>query len=149
MLYYKHGDLLTSDCDVILHQTNCFSITGSGIAKSIKMQFPEAYIADFKSTMTPEEKLGNFTVGYSSGKYIYNIYGQYNINLNSDEKDYSALYSGLDKAFAHIKENLGDVKIGAPYRMACGLAGGDWKIVKRIFRVLCELHDISLHIYKL
>lgn len=31
-----HGDLLTSDCDLVIHCCNCFHTMGAGIAKSIK-----------------------------------------------------------------------------------------------------------------
>jgi O-acetyl-ADP-ribose deacetylase (regulator of RNase III) len=32
--------------DVIVHGCNCFCAMGKGIARSIKLEFPEAYAAD-------------------------------------------------------------------------------------------------------
>jgi len=40
-------------------------------------------------------------------------------------------------------------KVGVPYKMGCGLAGGDWDIVLKILNRQSEKHDVDIYIYKL
>jgi len=57
------GDLLAlalqGQFDVIVHGCNCFCTMGAGIAKTIKKQFPEAYVADQNTQPADHTKLGS------------------------------------------------------------------------------------------
>ena len=59
------GDLLAyaldGTFDVIVHGCNCYCTMGAGIAKSIKIQFPEACAADCTTTRGDKDKLGSYT----------------------------------------------------------------------------------------
>ena len=63
------GDLiqlaLEGRFDAIIHGCNCQCVMGAGIAKSIRVNFPEAYEADLTTkSIKPEVKLGTFTYGH-------------------------------------------------------------------------------------
>ena len=151
MLYNKKGDLLDSDCTVIMHQANCFKTMGAGIAKSIAEKYPEAYLADKSLPLSPAQRLGRFSYAKAKdGKTIVNLYGQYGcgkgIQTNYDKLE-SAIYQFFTKARKDSSVNL--EKVGVPYKIGCGLAGGDWDIVKSILSRQSELHKITIYIYEL
>ncbi len=59
------GDLLwlgrSGIFDVIIHGCNCFNTMGAGIARTVKIQFPEAYLVDLTAERGTMEKLGTYT----------------------------------------------------------------------------------------
>ena len=48
--------------DVIVHGCNCMCRMGAGIAKQIKEDFPEAWVADQNTKLGDESKLGSYCV---------------------------------------------------------------------------------------
>ena len=137
------GDLLEyakiKQFDVIVHGANCFCTMGSGIAKQIKEQFPEAYEADCKTTKGDILKLGSYT--YRKARHydfiIVNGYTQYNYGTDSPKADYEAITLVMRKINFNFKgRTIGMPKIGA------GLAGGDWDRIKKIIET--ELTDCKV-----
>ena len=65
------GDLLAlakaGEFDMIVHGCNCFVTMGSGIARQIADQFPQALAADKTTTISSYDKLGTYTM--SSAEY--------------------------------------------------------------------------------
>ena len=61
-LIRRDGNLLLAD-DVIAigHQANCQNTFGSGIARSIREMYPEAYAADTAAAIRKINILGNFS----------------------------------------------------------------------------------------
>ena len=86
MVQYFQGDLLTSGCDVICHQTNCMGVMYSGIARQIRMRYPESYEVLRHRFKNGKARLGecdfvlvrseNFTNGYGYG-VVVNCYSQF------------------------------------------------------------------------
>ncbi len=72
------GDLLESDCQIIAHGCNAFHTMGSGIARTIRTKYPEAYAADLTSPYGSKNKLGTYTytkVGFGQNeRYVLNLY---------------------------------------------------------------------------
>ena len=87
MLCNEKGDLLESDCTVIMHQANCFKTMGAGIAKSIAEKYPEAHLADKSLPLSPTQRLGKFSYAKAEdGKTVgfpYAVEG-YGITYNAD-----------------------------------------------------------------
>lgn len=158
MIHHVQGNLLTSDCRVIGHQSNCLMGFGSGIAGQIRVMYPEAYEAFKNDTRTPEEKLGLYSWTHCSDKgygekVIYNLYGQYYYG-GKDPKGFDTDYEALGHALNRMVYNVGlkfgkSTKIGLPYLIGCGLAGGDWNVVSGIIEKVSNLnkHDIWLYEY--
>ena len=139
------GDLLKSDCQVIAHGCNCYAVWGAGIAKQIKELYPFAYDADrdflFKSPV--RDKLGNISFSrvwkedgsLKSDCFVYNLYTQLGYGRDRVYVDYDAVMSSFILMKLNLKQNplwfYDDVKIGIP-KIGCGLAGGNWELVKSI-----------------
>ena len=151
MIKIINGDLLkATDRDVILHQVNCKGVMNGGIAKQIRLAYPDLYWKYSNYC-----KKNNFLLGevvyYKLPQYIIaNCFGQDGYGRGKRYTDYEA----LEKCFIKIgvladqyKEKTGkDFKIGIPYKIGCGLGGGDWNIV---YGMICEIFEgLDVVIYR-
>jgi O-acetyl-ADP-ribose deacetylase (regulator of RNase III) len=138
----KHveGDLIElaikGQFDVIVHGCNCYHTMGAGIAKAIKLTFPEAYEADKQTTKGDKSKLGTISFAEVSldGRrlVIVNAYTQHEFGRGKRHANEEA----IEQAFRAVKARFGDLRIGYP-RVGAGLAKGDWsKISHRIDKAL-------------
>ena len=140
------GNLLKSKCTVIAHWCNCFNKRGAGIAAQIKKKWPGVYEADCKTQLGDKNKLGTFTFYSSKTKLIYSLYTQYAYGTYMTQLKYDA----LETALIVMKQNLINkdlyisCKIGMP-KIGCGLAGGDWNIVKDIIEKVFDDKDIYIY----
>lgn len=146
------GDLihlaLNGHFDVIVHGCNCFHTMGAGIANTIRIIFPEAYVADCTTAKGYHKKLGKFS--YVTVKRppmnritIVNGYTQFHYKGNGMHANYTAIRS----VFGGIKALFHDSRIGYP-KIGAGLGGGDWVIIKQIIEEELEGEDHTLVIYK-
>ena len=75
MIINKDVNIFDLPTQAIIHQANCQTTMGSGIAKQIREKYPEAFEADCRTTRGDITKLGSFSwVKARDGKYIYNCY---------------------------------------------------------------------------
>lgn len=129
--------------DVIVHGCNCFCIMGAGIARQIKEIFPEAYLADRKTTPGDIKKLGCYSRAKSSPQLgnitVINAYTQYNYNKYST----AIVYIAVKKVFEKINQDFKGKKIGIP-KIGTGLAGGDWKQISNIIEKATPDLDITV-----
>ena len=121
---------LKGDFDVIIHGCNCFNTMGAGIAKQIKINFPEAYKADQETKKGDKTKLGSYTASTIARNgtifVVVNAYTQYYYGTGNDIS-YISLISVMDK----IAKYYHGLRIAYP-KIGCGLAGGNWELVSRI-----------------
>jgi O-acetyl-ADP-ribose deacetylase (regulator of RNase III) len=149
---------LQSKFDVICHGCNCFCKQKSGIAKQMVEKFGTDRFA-----LEKEKHIGNYnklgTIDYeqisleiinntwsSINKFltVVNCYSQYDYGREKNVKyvDYDALRLCLRK----INFTFRGDSIGLP-RIGCGLAGGDWEVVKKIIEE--ELTDMNATVVEL
>lgn len=162
---YKKGCLLqalkSGEVDYILHQTNNFGVMGSGIAKQIKEQFPEAYEAyriEYKRYTDGTYKLP--MLGSVSGaSNVINMTAQDSYGYNGKRyTNYGALANCLTEVFYYVQEdefriknmhNLKEkIKIGIPYKMSSDRGGADWQIVLELVEYLLATWA-DVYIYRL
>ena len=140
------GDLIAlakaGEFDVICHGCNCFHSFGSGIAKTIKEEFPDAYRGDLMTAFGSKEKLGTYSWGdwyrdnivtRSHRVSVMNLYTQYKYGRKKDFFEYEA----FEKVLQELNRCFGNVpsrRWGFP-EIGCGLAGGD---KGRIMKILEE-----------
>ena len=121
---------LKGDFDVIIHGCNCFNTMGAGIAKQIKINFPEAYEADQETKKGDERKLGDYTAATIARDgiifVVVNAYTQYYYGTGNDIS-YVSLMNVMNK----IAKDYNGLRIAYP-KIGCGLAGGNWEMVYRI-----------------
>jgi len=127
------GDLLVMAdggyFDVICHGANCHCTMNSGIAKSIRAKYPEAYEVDCETTPGDKNKLGTITYTKKQiNPVVVNCYTQF--NYGKDFKVY-ADYMGIEKSLQAVKDTFPGKRIGLP-KIGAGLARGDWNIIKGI-----------------
>ena len=127
------GDLLdlaeAGKFTIIMHGCNCHNTMGSGIARSIRERYPQAYEADCLTVAGDKTKLGTITVSLADNKVgskfvIVNAYTQYNFNKGgvlNDVFEYNAFQNILNGFARDAGPNM---HVGLPY-IGMGLAGGD------------------------
>lgn len=148
MIQIIHGNLLDSDADIICHQVNCAGAMGSGVAKQIKLRWPCVYEQYVKlcDAMQPGALLGFAqSVKTEDGRCVCNLFGQ--LNYGRDGKRYTSI-SALSKSCRLIaKQARPGATIAMPYRIGCGLGGGDWgEVLDMLTEVFKDRH---LTLYKL
>lgn len=146
------GDLVelakSGEFNVIVHGCNCYCMMGSGIAYTIAKTFPDAKNVDKQTDIIePKDKLGKCSTanapvtkgGFVSNLVIVNAYTQ--LYPGSGSLSYDAIASCLDT----VNEKYAGQKVGLPL-IGCGIAGGDWTIVKNlIIKHLRDCHVTVVH----
>lgn len=130
-IIYVKGDVTKAKEDVIAHGVNCKGAMGSGVALALLKRWSavrEQYMVKHQSEGW---RLGDIQfVEVSGGKVVANCATQKSyLPRGKLHADYEAIQKVMDQlAFycAYNNKTLAIPKIGA------GLAGGDWKIIKKI-----------------
>lgn len=160
MIEIVNGDLLKADLPIIAHQTNCLGVMGAGIAKSIKYKWSIVYMQYVnycKSFNYSKDLLGKCQVCLTGTKpinLVANLFGEYSFteavtSYENRHTDYDALKNALLDLKAFCKTE-GLAKVGIPYKLGCGLAGGDWDgVVYPMLQEIFNDNTITLYIYKL
>ena len=120
------GDLLAlgkaNEFDIIVQGCNCWNVMGSGIAKSIREQFPDAWLADQETLAGDRNKLGCYTIGMAGRLVIINAYTQFNTAKYSGEDVFE--YKSFELVLDKLAKRFDKYRIGLPM-IGRGLAGGD------------------------
>lgn len=160
MIEIVNGDLLKADLPVIAHQTNCLGVMGGGIAKSIKNRWSNVF-TQYKSLCTNvihnHKLLGRTQICATNDtpiKEVANLFGEYSFTESvAPYENRHTDYDALRNALASLKEKLiilGYDKVGIPYKLGCGLAGGDWDgVVYPMLQEIFNDNTVTLYIYKL
>ena len=138
-----NGNIFDTHCNIICHQVNCQGVMGHGIAKQVKEKYKGVFNeykrycdahADNREAMLGEALIVDIDYGAAvldwlvnkERKYIANIFGQltYGTGLRTN---YKALVLGLEVVANFAKEH--NLSVAIPYKIGCGLAGGDWNKV--------------------
>ena len=135
-------DIFNTVDDIIVHQVNCQGVMGSGIAKQVKALYPRVFNA-YVEYCKKSNILGTSLIVYDRGKYIANVFGQYNYG-NGLQTNYNALSSGLKEVYTFAKNNL--LSVAIPYKIGCGLGGGDWNVVSKIIESIFT--DVPFYVYR-
>lgn len=120
------GNILGIGYGVIGHQVNCHGVAGAGLAKQIRQLYPGWY-ANYRNN---NHVLGSTTFYWPDEKrdfYIANIYGQYDFGHGRRFTDYGAFRDALT-----IIPRFSDLPVYLPFGIGCGLAGGDWNVIRKI-----------------
>ena len=155
------GDLLESNCDIIVHQTNCLTLRPHGLAETLFKKYPYANVYTIRKPNKPGQNLcttqdrdepGTIKIcePENENKILFqpivcNLFGQFSPGkpgkyynyLREDTKELREEWfkDGLNKLVKYIELNFKDKKIktiGFPYQIGCGLAAGDWISYKKM-----------------
>ena len=145
------GNILTpctegDDIPIVCHQVNCMGVMGAGLAKQIRFKHPQAYKMCLDRCGHDPIPLGEaqFVSAISSDGYIIaNLFGQYSYGTDRCHTDYDALRS----AFQMVKNAFPRSPIRIPYKIGCGLGGGDWATVLTILQEVFGRQLPNIEIY--
>lgn len=156
-----NGDLIelakNGEFDAIAHGCNCFCTMGAGIAPKMAEAFGcDQFKAEHVALKGNINKLGTidckfyegFNLNSEYGLDVINAYTQYHYGKNhidgvSSPVDYEAITLCMRK-INHIFKGK---HVGLP-KIGCGLAGGDWNIVKSIIQKELKDCDVTIVIYE-
>lgn len=149
MITIVKGDIMQSKAPYICHQVNCMGAMGAGVAKQIKALYPDVY-EEYKRVCNehrdnPAKLLGqNLGVRVNDDLAIINLFGQLEYSRFHSCTDLTALRAACSPVAANIPAH---VEIAMPYRIGCGLGGGDWGAVLDMLTEVFQ--DNNLVLYKL
>lgn len=148
MVHFIHGDLFSTDCDVICYQTNCKGSMLSGVAKQVRELYPNVYesytnLVDLYSR-NKYKLLGKTQFVKFNNKTFVNMFSQYNYGYdNKKYTDYEAFY----RCLVEVHDKTKDKTIAFPYKIGCDKGGGDWNIILCMIETV--LKDREVYIYRL
>lgn len=125
------GNVLDSDAPIIAHQVNCQGVMGAGVAKCVREKYPD--IMNTYSRWCKEYKpqiLLGMVLDYCTdhNQIIANCFAQHKTG-NGRQTDYEAFYVCLENLRKAIDYYGFERRIAFPYKIGCGLGGGDWDII--------------------
>lgn len=147
-IVYKQCDIMESDSKIVVHQVNCKGVMGSGLALQIKKRWPivfEMYRNMCSTWDSDKPLLGQClivpTFQKTGPEYVANLFGQDGYGRNKQYTDYDALKLAFYNLHNGIKR-LGLSEIAFPYKIGCGLGGGDWDVVLQMIKD--EFDDVQI-----
>ena len=154
----RDGNLITlaqeGHFDVITHGCNCFCTMGAGIAPQMAKAFgADKFMLEGDKFRGDINKLGmvDFEWRYVKDGHVLqvvNSYTQFRYGRNhSDGVDTPVDYEAITLAMRKLNHIFRGKTIGLPL-IGCGLAGGDWGIVKKIFEQELNAMDVWVVHYK-
>ena len=161
-----HKNLLESDEPLIVHQTNCISTNSKGLASEIFKKYPYADVYSCRRKQNNNNAIpddwdipGTISIKKGNGPIIVAMFAQYdkgNVGhsyLLSLEKDNQELREKwFKKCLKEIKIYMiaNSIKsVGFPYKIGCGLAGGNWEIYNEMIEEFSKDAPFIVNIYKL
>ncbi len=134
--------------NVIAHSCNLQKTMGSGLAKQIVELYPQVFKAD-QNKNNQLDWLGKYlVVPVDKNKYVVNLYTQDKYGTDRRQVNYEAFYTALDSLVKSLSSKSPDYVLGLPYKISCGLAGGDWSIINTMIESISEKHKYDIWICK-
>ena len=176
-MYHIKGDLLDNDCDMIVQQLNCLCVRPHGLSNSISLKYPYADVYRQRrpegsknlAIQAHRPQPGTAVVSRPSlsttGPLVVGLFGQYDFG-KSYYRSYRPQYkipetkqlreqwfqNGLNLLrdwMVNNKCNNKDFKIGFPYKIGCGLAGGIWNNYIKMIDTFNNQINCQVNIYHL
>ena len=149
MVQIKHGDLLLSKEDFIVHQCNTTSKGASGLAYTIFMECPESNTYD--GEYAELRKVGTVSSTFS----VINLYGQRHPGRANNTDDTATMrLKWFKQGLFAISKNRDIESLAFPYLIGSSLAGGKWDNYLNALLAFDEYlieqgREIDIVIYKL
>lgn len=141
------GDLLDATTDFICHQCNCVTKKGKGLSKAIFDKYPESNIYAPRLVNNYKDEPGTIKVINNVINIIAQYYpGKSRYANDTKEKRIEWFQTALDE----INETYdGTYTFAFPYRIGCGLAGGDWNVYYDMIKDFANKGNKVVKIYQL
>lgn len=150
MIIYETGDIVElakeGKFNFIIQGCNCQSTWGSGLARSLREAFPDAFLVDKKDKRLPFDKIGDFSYWRSPNQKltIINAYTQFDYGTDYRRAEYGSIKRAFEGIFSHWRfshlDRVATVKIGA------GLGGGNWEVISDIIQTITNFYGVDLYV---
>ena len=134
------GNILDVQQGFVCHQVNCQGVMGAGLAKGIRLKWPRVYNDYMSAFQRGDLKLGQvvFTTIAANKLYIANLCGQHDYGSPSIKRPWTD-YDSLSQCLSKVEDwrkvvGEGKLPVYIPYKIGCGLGGGDWSVVEGIIK---------------
>jgi O-acetyl-ADP-ribose deacetylase (regulator of RNase III) len=146
------GNILNSNAQYIIHQTNCVSFGFSGLANSIFEKYPESNIYKIRSELNTWHKPGHIYIV----EKVINAMGQFFPGTpHSEVVDGILINDTKEQRIEWFKMCLARIlklpnlqSIDFPWKIGCGLAGGNWDEYKKIINSFSKKTSATIQIIK-
>lgn len=156
MLKTVSGDILSPNLDanrgvIVCHQVNCMGVMGAGLALKVRRMHPDVYSLYKDKCRQIAAGVGGLgdvqfcSLVADAGYIVANVFGQYHYGKGRQHTDYLA----LRKAFQYIAGAFPFYTVRIPYKMGCGLGGGDWDVVCQIIEETLVAAGVDVEIWRL
>ncbi|WP_024428304.1 macro domain-containing protein [Bacillus safensis] len=155
MIRIVERNILDTTKNIICHQVNCKGVMGAGLAKQIKSKYPNVY-KDYKQ-LCKDQNIKRGLLGatqfvdVNENKTIANLFAQDSYGVKTRQTDYEAMELCLKSLKSVVTTDYSKYKgcsIAIPYGIGCGLAGGDWNIVKQMIDDILGECDVTIYKFK-
>jgi O-acetyl-ADP-ribose deacetylase (regulator of RNase III) len=155
MIRERQGNLITlakeEHFDVITHGCNCFCTMGAGIAPQMAEAFGcDKFEMESYGYRGDINKLGciDYEFNRQYNLQVVNSYTQYRYGRNHKDGDKTPVdYDAIRMCMRKINHSFPGKTIGLPL-IGCGLAGGDWGVVKKIIEAELNSMDVWIVHYE-
>lgn len=132
----QSSNILDINYGIIAHQVNCKGVMGAGLAKALRSKYPIIFSRYREFCLAGRFRPGMVQfVCVADSLYVCNLAGQDEYSTDKQYTDYAALAIALPKL--HQVGQARRLPIYMPYKMGCGLAGGDWDVVSELINRHC------------
>ena len=121
-------DVVSERGGVLAHQVNCRRTAGAGLALQIRRRWP-VWWRRYRDR--PALLGGAHIAEVEAYIWVADLYAQRDIGRNVPQTDYTALRGCLGRLDGQLVEmDMAADLLLFPWRIGCGLAGGNWMIVQ-------------------
>jgi O-acetyl-ADP-ribose deacetylase (regulator of RNase III) len=132
---YRQGNMFDTDIKVLAHGCNAHGVMGSGVARIVRDDYPEAYneyvTAFKKATWEGDDQMGTIIPVETNGKVIINAITQH--DYGRDGGRYVS-YDAVSDAMLNINDwcvKYGETHVAMP-QIGAKLGGGNWDVIEAI-----------------
>lgn len=144
MIHYVNGDLLEDKYTIFCHQVNCCKVMNGGIAKQIREKYPEVYRV-YKNRENPSIGMIDW-ITTNDNRVCINMYAQQNYGYGLRYTNYIAFSKCLVELALSLILVSEDVIVAFPYKIGCGLGGGDWTVISALIEDFAKMIKQDVYI---
>jgi O-acetyl-ADP-ribose deacetylase (regulator of RNase III) len=147
MMYQEiKGDLFSIDCDYLVHGCNAQGVMGSGVAKTVKELYPNAFrvYKEFCDSTREKDRLGKIVISdekhHITGKPFKLVNAITQLNFGKDGKRYVS-YDAVGSCFTYLSGIVEPKSVVVLPKIGAGLGGGNWKTISQIIqdKINCDV----------
>ena len=146
------GNILEANEQYIAHQCNCsmINLMGSGLYATIANKWPEAHVYGMRESPSIPGTID--LVETRDGEHVViSIYGQYRPGTGNMTETYDSPAMRLNWFCMALRAidamSPPGEPIAMPYRIGCGLAGGNWPMYQDCLMRFSVQHDRDIVLY--